>query len=331
MAATFYAYGQLLLNDQHVYGPTQSEGTYQWLYAGLESGSYGWVYTDVNLLEQPLDVAFHLRHIHPLQCDYGMGYTNYYLGKLDPGWQKSPKRRGYVDLFLATTIAYGNMGWLVNDFPDEPFHSEAMARSYYMMQQLQQQYAFVSPVRIEYADENGKLLSTSEALATGALKNSRLHVVYENGTEVFVNRSASEPWTVRDHRGKAVQLPVSGWLVFNKSNGFYEASASGPTGRTDYVFSRDFEFLDGRGQWSEQGHLGASGSVALRPTGQGGFELIDVYGNSKLAFRSPQGMTVSAYDSNGKPMGEAAVSRSGEWHEFQTLPGARTYRCVPAP
>src|ERR1019366_571716 len=28
MAATFYAYGQLLLNDQRVYGPTQSEGTY---------------------------------------------------------------------------------------------------------------------------------------------------------------------------------------------------------------------------------------------------------------------------------------------------------------
>ena len=42
MAATFYAYGQLLLNDQRVYGPTQSEGTFQWIYAGLESGSYGW-------------------------------------------------------------------------------------------------------------------------------------------------------------------------------------------------------------------------------------------------------------------------------------------------
>ena len=59
-AATFYAYGQLLLNDQRVYGPTQSEATYQWLYAGLESGSYGWVYTDVNLLTHPPDVAFRL-------------------------------------------------------------------------------------------------------------------------------------------------------------------------------------------------------------------------------------------------------------------------------
>ncbi|HWB98530.1 MAG TPA: hypothetical protein VG672_17590, partial [Bryobacteraceae bacterium] len=119
LAATFYAYGQLLLNDQRVYGPTQSEATYQWLYAGLESGSYGWVYTDVNLLTEPVNVAFQLNKIHPLQCDYGMGYTHYYLEKIDKDWLKSPKRREYVDLFLATTIAYGNMGWLVREFREE--------------------------------------------------------------------------------------------------------------------------------------------------------------------------------------------------------------------
>ena len=76
-----------------VYGPTQSEATYQWLYAGLESGSYGWVYTPYNLLTEPLDVAFHLMKIHPLQCDYGMGYTHYYLERLDKQWRTVPKRR----------------------------------------------------------------------------------------------------------------------------------------------------------------------------------------------------------------------------------------------
>jgi hypothetical protein len=79
MAATFYAYGQLLLNDQRVYGPANSEATYQWMYAGLESGSYGWVYTDVNLLKHPIDPAFQLLKIHPLEADYGMGYTYHYL------------------------------------------------------------------------------------------------------------------------------------------------------------------------------------------------------------------------------------------------------------
>ena len=145
-AATFYAYGQLLRNDQQVYGPTQSEGTYQWLYAGLTSGSYGWVYTKVNLLTEPLDVSFMLRKIHPLECDYGMGDTGYYLSQIDKDWATSPKKREYLDLLLASTIAYGNMGWLATDFdPDGPFNVEAMARSYYMMQQLQQQYAFAEP------------------------------------------------------------------------------------------------------------------------------------------------------------------------------------------
>ena len=328
MAATFYAYGQLLLNDQRVYGPTQSEGTYQWLYAGLESGSYGWVYTDVNLLTRPLDVVFHLWQIHPLQCDYGMGDTGYYLQKIDPEWQKSPKRRDYVDLFLATTIAYGNMGWLVNDFPDEPFHSEAMARSYYMMQQLQQQYAFVTPSRIEYADRQGKFLSSSQALSSGVLEDSRLHVVYSNGTEVFVNRAASGDWAVLDNHGAAVNLPAAGWLVFNSSTGFYEISANQQDHRIDYVSSRGFQFLDGRGRWTRQGNLAASGSVVLRRRENDMFELIDIYGNQKLAVRSPGKLSVTAYDSDGKSMGNVVATTSGGWQEIRTVSAARSYRCL---
>lgn len=33
----------------------------------------------------------------------------------------SPKRRKYVDQFLATTIGCGNMGWLVDESTDAPF------------------------------------------------------------------------------------------------------------------------------------------------------------------------------------------------------------------
>jgi hypothetical protein len=99
---------------------------------------------------EPVDAAFQLYKIHPLEADYGMGYTYYHLDRMDPQWKHSPRKREYVDLFLATTIAYGNMGWLVNDWGlDDPFGIEAMARSYYMMQQLQQQYAFVRPKRVE--------------------------------------------------------------------------------------------------------------------------------------------------------------------------------------
>jgi hypothetical protein len=322
LAATFYAYGQLLRNDQSVYGPTQSEATYQWLYAGLASGHYGWVYTQVNLLTVPPDVSFMLHKLHPLECDYGMGDTSHYLNQIDPKWKESPKKREYIDLFLATTIAYGNMGWLVTEFDaKDPTRIEAMVRSYYMMQQLQQQYAFVQPKRIEYADATGRFFAPTEAHATGAIGEARVHVVYENGTEVFVNRNATRSWTVKD-----VELPVSGWLVFNQDAGFYEISANAGGRRIDYVKAAGYEFLDGRGQWTERGSLGATGSVALRHKGEDGLELIDAYGNTRIAFASPRAGELTAYDPDGKSLGRVDVSRMRDgWYEFKTVPGARTY------
>jgi hypothetical protein len=327
LAATFYAYGQLLLNDQSVYGPTQSEATYQWLYAGLASGHYGWVYTKVNLLTHPMDVSFKLMKIHPLECDYGMGYTDFYLSQLDPKWKSSPKRREYLDLFLATTIGYGNMGWLVTEFDSStPFGLEAMLRSYYMMQQLQQQYAFVPPRQIEYADRDGNFQSPSQAHASGVIADSHLHLVFENNTEVYVNRSPSLSWTVKDADGRPVELPVSGWLAFNPAADFLEMSALKDGRRLDYVHSREYEYLDGRGQWTELGGLGATGSVVLRKKGGTILELIDLQGNNRIAFSASVSGTLEAFDSEGKALGNVACSspKSG-WQEFKPVPGARRY------
>jgi hypothetical protein len=331
-AATFYAYGQLLRNDQQVYGPTQSEGTYQWLYAGLTSGSYGWVYTKVNLLTEPLDVSFTLRKIHPLECDYGMGDTSYYLNQIDKNWSTSPKKREYLDLLLATTIAYGHMGWLVTDFgSSEPFHTEAMARSYYMMQQLQQQYAFSEPKVIEYADHNGKFLTPSEAIATGALAEGHLHVVYENGTEVYVNRAATGVWTVRASDDTLCWLPPSGWWAFNTRHHFSESSAQYGEHRADHVASPEFEFLDGRGQWTEFG-IGATGSVAMRHIGDGLLELIDIYGNDRIAFGAAKATSVMAYDPQGKSLGKVEFTSPKQgWYEFKPVPGGRRYACLTTP
>jgi hypothetical protein len=331
-AATFYAYGQLLLNDQRVYGLAQTEATFQWLYAGLDSGSYGWVYTDVNLLTHPLDVSFKLMKIQPLHCDYGMGYTYRYLSALDPDWQNSPKRREYVDLFLATTVGYGNMGWLVKEFEQsQPFGIEAMARSYYMMQQLQQQYAYCPPRTIGYADGKGGFVTPSQAHATGVIADSRLHVVYENGTEVYVNRSPSGMWSVKDPESRTVDLPPAGWLVFNAKNGFYEFSANAGGRRIDYVRAPEFEFLDGRGQWTEKGRLGSTGSVALRLKQGGVLELIDIYGNDRIAFEAPQEGVLMAYDPEDRQIGKAELrSPRVGWFEFKPVSGARKYVFAPA-
>jgi hypothetical protein len=326
MAATFYAYGQLLINDQKVYGPTQSEATFQWLYAGLQSGGYGWVYTDVNLLTHPLDVSFMLMKIHPLEADYGMGYTYYYLSRLDKNWKESPRKREYVDLFLATTIGYGNMGWLVTEWGFDEFGVEALGRSYYMLQQLQQQYAFVPPRRIEYADAQGRMLSPSQAHATGVIADSKLHVEYENGTHVYVNRGSGGSWKVKDDKGKSVDLPAFGWLGFNPENGFYEFSANVSGRRVDWVSAPDYEFLDGRGEWTLHGSLGATGSVARRERAEGVIELIDLYGNDRIAFQAMGPGRLIAYDWEENNLGEIqTTSTQGDWFEFRPLSGARKY------
>ena len=331
-AATYYAYGQLLINDQKIYGPTQSESTFQWLFAGLQSGGYGWVYTDVNLLTHPLDVAFRVSKIHPLECDYGMGYTNYYLSRLDTEWKKSPKKRDYVDLFLATSIGYGNMGWLVTDWwPEEPFGVEAMARSYYMMQQLQQQYAFVRPAKIAYADRSGKFVSPSQAHASGAIQDSCLHVEYENGTHVYVNRQPEsnlehERWVLKDPDGLSIELPRNGWYAYNRSNGFREFSGLVEGNRIDYVRAPEYEYLDGRGTWANRGSLGCSGAVARRAEKGGAISLIDIYGNSRIVFEAEAGGKLTAFDPDGKELGavEAKQARDG-WLEFRPVPGGRRY------
>jgi len=256
-----------------------------------------------------------------------MGATDYYLSRLDRDWKTSPRRRDYVDLFLATTIGYGNMGWLVNDWGlDDAFGVEAMARSYYMMQQLQQQYAFERPKRIEYAGRDGVLLTPSQAHATGDISLSRLHVEYENGTQVYVNRAAAGNWTVKDHTGQPIELPVNGWLAFNPKNGFYEFSANQGGRRIDFANAPEFEFLDGRGAWTEHGNLGAEGSVALRRKGNDTLELIDIYGNGRLAFRTAAEGTLLAYDPEGAMLGrvETTSPRSG-WREFKPVKSGRTY------
>jgi hypothetical protein len=153
-----------------------------------------------------------------------------------------------------------------------------------------------------------------------------LHVVYENGTEVYVNRGAAGNWTVKDGSGNRVELPVSGWLAFHQAENFYELSANVGGRRIDHVQAREFEFLDGRGQWTQRGNLGASGSVALRPHGPGGWELIDIYGNDRIAFQAKGPGVLEAYDAGGASLGRVEVtSLTNGWWQFRPLPKGRRY------
>jgi len=317
-AATFYAYGELLWHDQKVYTSAFSEGTYQWLYAGLASGNYGLAYTGVDLSEEPLNVAFDLMKIHTLECDIGMPWTGGFFKKA--GWDKPENLDASIDRFIAATLAYGHIGWLV----EEQHGIRRTCRSYYMIQQVSKRYALQPPRRIEYADQNGKWLSPSRAIATGAIRDSRLHVVYPNGLELYVNWDKRNNWTV-SAQGKMIELPPNGWCAFD-TKGFFEASHRVNGRRVDMVLSPEYAYLDGRGAYAESPLLAASGGVAMRFVSDREVEIIDIGGNREIGFKGRPGAACVAYSDDGKSLGDVPLRVSDRGYIWLTcVEGARTY------
>jgi hypothetical protein len=321
-AATFYAYGELLLHDQDVYdGHCWSEGNHQWLYAGLCTGNYGLAYSNLRLWEYPYLPHFDLLKMHPLSVDIGVPWTGqFFTGK--EGWQKSDKIVTSIDQFLAATIAYGHIGWLV----EEAHGIRQTCRSYYMLQPLQSRYALLKPQEIGYGIDTG-MLNSSAAFLSGRWKKSKLFVLYPNGLRVWVNGNAEESWLVEDGDAK-YRLPPFGWLAIG-TDGFYECSATLAGKRYDRASSPDSIFLDGRGTWRSFDGIGTSGSVAVRRTKEGnGLSVITVEGVDRLTLTRPEttypsydirtaidiiaqveGIAARAFDQDGKELGEVAVRR----------------------
>ncbi len=273
-APLYYSYGQLLLNDQKVYGAAFSEGSFHWMYAGLATGNYALAYQSRGLHERPLDVSFALHRIHPLECDIGMGWTAHYIRT-----PVSPDAD--VDRLVAATLAYGHIGWLVED----SYGMERVGRCYYMLQQIQSRYALVRPRQIRYSDGKGRWESASEAVCSGLLNASRLHVEYANGLQLFVNGSEGN-WRVT--RGRQTwTLPPWGWVAWD-DNGLFEVSALQEGKRFDYVIGPEYEFLDGRGARMTMGALCSEHGVALRKR-RHRWTLTLMHPGSPVGVRAPEG------------------------------------------
>lgn len=334
--ATFYAYGELLRNDQSVYGPTFSEGGHHWFYAGLVTGSYAQC-RGLDLYNEPLNVAFDLLKIHPLSCDIGMGYTSWHFNKGEI--EGSPGRKSYafahearypdenIDRFIAATLAYGHIGWLV----ERQYGTRRICRSYYMIQQASKRYAMEKVKRIRYADEHNHWLTASEAIATGVINESRLHVEYENGLNLFVNWSRDNNWAIPPEStrpaGRTVLLPPSGWCVFD-GDGFFEASHLRDGNRVDEVVSPEYVYLDGRDKWAENGYLAAKGGAAMRTKAGAAAEIVNIGGNMEIGFRAQTtSLTCTAFDANGESLGEV-TPRFSRGYAFIPCFGVRSCKVV---
>lgn len=327
-AATFYAYGELLLHDQDVYdGHCWSEGNHQWLYAGLCTGNYGLTYSSLRLWEYPYLPHFDLLKMHPLSADIGVPWTGqFFQGK--EGWAKPENIVASIDQFLAATIAYGHIGWLV----EEAHGIRQTCRSYYMLQPLQSRYAMLKPQEICYGTSRG-LISSSEAFQSGDWRKSKIFIRYPNGLRIWVNGNASEPWLAP---GTEYELPPFGWLALG-TDGFIECSALLEGRRYDRVSSSECIFLDGRGVWRNFDGVAASGSVAVRRAKEGdGISIILIEGVDRLGIAKSEGsfgpddvrttiaaildkpVNATAYDQDDKPAGETVIRRLGS--EWEILP-----------
>jgi len=253
---TFECFGRLLYNEKVAHhGPVYSEGLNHWWYAGLTDGNYAQIVC-ASPPREPLLVDFDLLKMHPLEMAAGMGSPGMFF-------RGAP---GDIDQFLATTIAYGHIGFLGEWGPPGDL------KAYYMMQPTSRRYAMVPVRRIVYAGSDGGWLDTSSALIDGAVRRGRLRVDYENGTEVTVNGSP-ETWSIACGE-RTFALPPWGYVVRREEDGLRTVSASvrvagpgaavGPSRRVDYAFGDKQFYASSPGGFAFLGPVGVEGAAALK-------------------------------------------------------------------
>jgi hypothetical protein len=329
-AQTFYCYGELLRNDSRAYGgPIFSEGTYQWLYAGLADGNYGHTYNGRPLSTQPLLPVFDLYQVHSKECDIGVSWTSFFCDGI-PDW-KAPKNVDFaIDRFLLATLAYGHIGWLVEE---HDFGIPRACRSYYMLQQVQARYGLQQPSRTAYWDGR-TLRSVSEAIPLDLpAKRRQLYVEYPGGLQLWLNDSPSEEWRIRVGSQEIV-LPPAGWAAASgggkRGADLFSYSALYEGSKVDYLRSAAYIYLDGRGRLFSAPEAASDGALAISPEGTELLRIIRISGDGEFAIRRPFGVKgaavgCEAFDEHGKLLGRPNFRDSGSETRIQPLTGAIRY------
>jgi hypothetical protein len=334
-AQTFYAYGELLSNDSRVYGgPIFSEGSFHWLYAGLADGNYALAYDGRPLAKEPLLPVFDLLQIHPKECDIGMGWTANFCDAM-PDWRKPENLDRAIDRFLLHTLAYGHVGWLV----EEEHGLARTCRSYYMLQQVQARYGLKAPSRIAYWDGRG-FASVSEAIARDLPRARRqLLVEYPGGLSLYLNDHTNEVWSVEagatsssggSSWPRGVVLPPAGWAAFTRDGALFTLSGLDGTNRIDYLRSPAYLYLDGRGHWFEAPEAASDGALTIRRLDRHRLELLRISGEGAFVIRQPfqvRGACTACqvFDVEGKALAAPRLQDEGGATRVEPVPGGLRY------
>ncbi|MDD4785719.1 MAG: hypothetical protein PHO07_00985 [Pirellulales bacterium] len=327
-ADVFYAYGQIMLHQKKTWnGPVYSEGNQHWYYCGLTDGNYGQD-QGARLAENPWLVDFDLRKLHPLCCNFGMGNPGMFFGREELRRTTAEDWPAKLDQFLAATLAFGHTGFFVR----EAGEAESI-RSYFSIQQLHTRYARDTVATIRYADQAGKLLDTSTAVATGAFRRSQIKTVYRGGMEVWVNGHREESWTIPGaDRASRVVLPPHGWYAIDRHGkdlvGF---SALVDGHRADYVDGPAYTYANGRGRFTRFDRAACDGQLIAHRRAGGSVELIPVGCRVGFAVDIGGAAAAVALDEAGKEIGPADTRFSRGLVHVVPVEGAFSYLLSPRP
>lgn len=295
-AATFYAYGEIMLHQKATWnGPVYSEGNHHWFYCGLTDGNYGQDQA-AKLPVNPWLVDFDLRKLHPLCCNFGMGNPGMFYGREENLGKTPEERDAHLDRFLAATLAFGHTGFLAMEGG-----IENAVRSYFALQQVHAAYAQQTAADIRYADETGKLLDVSAAVATGAFCRSQVATRYGNGLRVVVNGHPTETWKTAD-----TELPPNGWFTKSADGKLLAFSAIVDGHRADYVDSPAYIYADGRGMFTSFAKAASDGQLIAHKRRDGLMEVIPVGKCASFGVSlGGKSATAVALDKEGKEIGVA--------------------------
>ena len=327
----FEAYGRMLRAECEMNrGPVISEGPNHWFYAGLPAGNYGQM-SRGDAYKRTLLVDFDLLKIHPLQCDVGIGLPSMFYGrKLINAYRKGGLHSDWFDRWIAWTLACGHIAQITGEWKNEGW-----LKSFYMVQPAQQHYALVPVKRIRYFDGT-ELVSTSDAIRTGAIDRSQVGAEYTNDLTVRVNGSWTDDWLV-EVAGKTWLLPPAGF-VLHRPGELLEYSALDGSQRVDYVETKAACYLDSRGRWTDASVLATDGAAACfrDDKEKGTVWVVPAMKAKTIAVRPAHfglagaGFRLTAYDFE-KAMKDVPYKRLGDKIAVEPEKGVAAYKVVVDP
>lgn len=318
LSAVFYSFGEImLLQKQAWHGPVYSEGNNHAFYCGLTDGNYGQDQA-YRPAENPWLVDFDLLKLHPLCCNFGMGNLDmFYAGKATPR-NTAEQKDAWLDRFLAATVAFGHPGFLV--------YEEGVAsalRSYYMLQQLHSRYCLARAQDIRYVDDQGRLLETSAAVASGAYTRSQVVTRYSDGTVTAANGHSNERMKTQAF-GRAIDLPPNGYCGWTRDGSIDVWSRDVDGHRADYAATPAYIYIDGRGKFVRAAKAAGNGMGICRILPDGAHEIL-LHDGARCGFAVAADNAV-ALDKSGRKLGPAKMKMEQGLIYVEPVAGAFSYR-----